>query len=1136
MVSQYIAAWTSNAAHRLARAQKAVADFEDQRDSALAALDALVKRAREVPIECDRGLVRFGAAAMLRDFDEAVLNLVSLDHFTGYVQLGEIEREFGREDRSWSPGSAGQDVAAELDRVARDVQLLSQSVSDFEANPVADPKAGHLPALLASARNAAAPPPIERSETPMFYVPPNRRSDKVKTALWVLGILFLFSLSGAGLFIVAFLGAAVYFAACFAITSQIDGEDAGAHRALVDEAESLKSRLVAVSDRTQVVLSRLLSDMEAKLDETARRAGQASVEILEACRAATPPLPGEQDLVFGPCAVSAVVAAMARPGYEPDLAAFAKAKAQIEQGRLVVDGVPRQPLANSVAHMPLRECDRLDIHVQPDEDASQVAMAVAAAALRASRAGRARFMFVEPGRLAEAYRVFGALNDSAATRLAERLYITHLSEMGSAVDALRTFVGRTKEAMTRRGDSSRRIDDGDDGGLFLQRAVIVLDDTQHGHWPEKDVRRLDEYFTEIEALAQVGAREGSVMLVRLSSPKSLPKPRATDRRVTAHAIAAGLTFEGHVFAFHPPSQSPAELGAECDAWAKKAKGMDSNLRQTALALDWSDSEASDSRYGLEVEIGRHGTDRPARLVLGREGGHHAICIGRTGSGKTNLFHVVISNLVRRYSPDELELYLLDFKEGVEFSVYAELSLPHCRAVAIDADRGFGLSVLTHLKRELNRRASIFKAAGVGITSLERYEVTTGLNMPRIVLLIDEFQVLLQPGERLAGAAPGAAAATLEDLVRRGRSFGLHVILGSQTLAGRELTAATLGQLAVRIVLPCSAPDAAALLGEQPVSNQLRGPGDAVVWLAGQGDVSDAHLAKIFAADLDDLPALAEASRHHASKDGRPAPVPFIFRGSGQTELAEVLPHLRKVKEELRDPGAGIVALGAPTAFGERPAAVLRNVRGRNLLFVHRADETRAEFLYSALESALLLDPDCSAALCDLEGSVSREGELPARLAAAFGPRVHLVAAADLAGKVEELAAGLGERKGGRMLLAIAGAGRSNLSRVPAFATLLKDGAERGVHVIATCDGVRNLEKLVDRNLIPEFGIRALGPASGGESQRMLEASDAETLTADHQYMCWDDTAPGRLTRLQVLTPSLAPAEAEPDLIAEATNV
>ena len=60
---------------------------------------------------------------------------------------------------------------------------------------------------------------------------------------------------------------------------------------------------------------------------------------------------------------------------------------------------------------------------------------------------------------------------------------------------------------------------------------------------------------------------------------------------------------------------------------------------------------------------------------------HALVAGKTGSGKSTLLHALITQLALNYSPDEVELYLVDFKKGVEFKTYATHGLPHARAIA-----------------------------------------------------------------------------------------------------------------------------------------------------------------------------------------------------------------------------------------------------------------------------------------------------------------------------------------------------------------------------------------------------------------------------------------------------------------------
>lgn len=1117
-------AWCDATSKHLARALSLLRTFDERWAEAHAEIRAFVASIKDGGESPDDTVLKLGPAAVTREFESLILTRLSSKNFEQQAALTEIRSGFGPRIAK-APEVSFESGLLSLEAQAKRALALSPSAFTDESTPhQLTSNKGYE--LLAQLKAASLPLPAPRQEGDMLYVPKAKRGQRTKTALWTLGILFvLASVSGWWVLWAAFLGAGGFFVASAVVTSQEDSNQSAERDGIIENLNDLKNAISALALEIQEALSSIEQHIDARLDALAKEASSQAKELVSFLKAASYPEPSSDELVFGTACASPIVTTLANQGHLSSFDEISKFDPKLVKASL--------PFEGSSCRLVVPECDRLTVYLAADADPGQIARSVVASVLGTFDPGRARFMFVEPGRLAEAYRVFGALNESDTTRLADRLFVTHVNELATAVDALRTFVGRAKEAMTRFAEDERRITSGQDArkGFALQRAFVVLDETSQEHWPERDRRRLREYLDEVAALAEVGAAEGSVMLLRLlrGDDAALDSALQSARSRAARATPQYYTFACMERAVITDFRTGSEYAAACDDWVKRAKKVDSSLRQEGRLVDWSDAEASDSRYGLEIEIGRHGVDRPAKLILGREGGHHAISIGRTGSGKTNLFHVIISNLVRRYSPEELELYLLDFKEGVEFAAYADVALPHCRAVAIDADRAFGLSVLMHLRRELNRRANVFKAAGVGIANLERYEEVTGQNMPRIVLLIDEFQVLLQSGERTPGVATGAAASALEDLVRRGRSFGLHVILGSQTLAGRELTAATLGQLAVRIVLPCSAPDAAMLLGEQPVASQLRSPGDAIVWRAGQGEVSDAHLAKIYAANLNDLPHLAEASRAHSLAQGTSRPPPFVFRGSGPTGLPDFFPHLQSAKAEAAA-GSLLIAVGAPTAFGDRPIGALRKSRSRNLLMVHRAEETRNDFLYAALESFLRLQPEQKVALCDLEGGCDfNDVPFADRLHELFPNRVELIVAADLEVKLASIAAAFGNGSTADVaLLAIAGAGRANLSRSSFFSRILKEGPETGLHVIATCDSVRNLERVIDRPMLAEFGMRVLGPATSGDSQRLLESNEAEGLTSEHQYLLVDDFHPGKTTRLQVLTPTFEESSDTPE--------
>ncbi|QLQ08987.1 MAG: DNA translocase FtsK [Anaerolineae bacterium] len=211
------------------------------------------------------------------------------------------------------------------------------------------------------------------------------------------------------------------------------------------------------------------------------------------------------------------------------------------------------------------------------------------------------------------------------------------------------------------------------------------------------------------------------------------------------------------------------------------------------------------------------------LDLGSGTAQHALVAGKTGSGKSTLLHALITSLALSYSPDEVQLYLIDFKKGIEFKPYAASALPHARVIAIESEREFGLSVLQGLDAELKRRGDLFRKAGVD--SLADYRAKNGLVTPRILLLVDEFQEFFTIDDSIASQA----SQILDRLVRQGRAFGIHVLLGSQTLAGAySLARSTIDQMAVRIALQCSEADSRLILADDnPVARLLSRPGEAI---------------------------------------------------------------------------------------------------------------------------------------------------------------------------------------------------------------------------------------------------------------------------------------------------------------------
>ncbi|GAA2783621.1 FtsK/SpoIIIE domain-containing protein [Saccharopolyspora taberi] len=211
-----------------------------------------------------------------------------------------------------------------------------------------------------------------------------------------------------------------------------------------------------------------------------------------------------------------------------------------------------------------------------------------------------------------------------------------------------------------------------------------------------------------------------------------------------------------------------------------------------------------SMSGLQAPVG-FAEGEPVWVTLG-DASPHTLIGGPSGSGKTNFLYGMLAGMASRYSPDELELYLLDFKEGVSFAQFTPGRrdpswLPHAQLVGVNvnADREFGLALLRFLSAEMRRRADAAKEHEV--TKLEelRAEDPDG-RWPRIVAVIDEFQYLFAERDTVSAQA----TTLLEDVARRGRSQGIHLVLASQDVSGIEAfwgKPAIFEQFILRIALP-----------------------------------------------------------------------------------------------------------------------------------------------------------------------------------------------------------------------------------------------------------------------------------------------------------------------------------------------
>ena len=276
-------------------------------------------------------------------------------------------------------------------------------------------------------------------------------------------------------------------------------------------------------------------------------------------------------------------------------------------------------------------------------------------------------------------------------------------------------------------------------------------------------------------------------------------------------------------------------------------------------------------------------------------------------------------------------------------------MPHARVVAIESEREFGLSVLQRLDGVLKERGDQFRDAGVndlaGYRAAKPKEKT-----PRILLIVDEFQEFFVEDDKLAQEA----SLLLDRLVRQGRAFGLHVLLGSQTLGGAySLARSTIDQMAVRIALQCSDTDAQLILSKDNTAARLLSrPGEAIY--NDQNGLIEGN-------DPFQVVWLSEEKREQSFKDlhkraGEKWPPPLVFAGNTHADLANN--HL--LARQLAAPAipkAPAAWLGEPVAIKDPTAAVFRPLGGANLLVIGQNEEAaRGLFAAACLSLAAQLPP------------------------------------------------------------------------------------------------------------------------------------------------------------------------------------
>lgn len=537
--------------------------------------------------------------------------------------------------------------------------------------------------------------------------------------------------------------------------------------------------------------------------------------------------------------------------------------------------------------------------------------------------------------------------------------------------------------------------------------------------------------------------------------------------------------------------------------------------------NWWKSESHDN---FEVPIGKFGADTQCIkfLTAGTESRSNAILIGKPGSGKSNLLHVIIANAISKYSPEQLEIYLIDFKGGVEFVSYADNYIPHIRAIAIDSEREFGLSVLEKVENEMLYRQKEFNSHS--IQNLIQYQSKfPNKPLPRVLLIVDEFQKFYSEDDGIRRAVD----TKLDNIVKQGRAFGINTLLASQTLSGNSINTATRELYEIRIALMCAEADGEIIFEEKnKAAKDLVKAGEGIYNdKMGKNGFNKKFQALYVEDNRSDLNSLIASIEKHNKALGNKSTnkSQIIFRSSEKallekSSLIKFTPNQNPQLQSLQ------LWLGQPIAIEDDVKATLKKQGGGNLLIVGNDEEIATRIIFSSITSLLKQPISKDSLFCffnffDTDTKQYLElNNLFKMLRNKF--KVEIVEDKNIKSTLESIKKELDNRQATagsnfpNIFISIVSLQRGRIFRKVGFdfteetkilMSIIKDGPNKGIHSIIQIDSMDSFGgKIFEDRLLPDFSQRVATQMNSDNSRKLLGNEKAMKLGNNRAYYFWDN--------------------------------
>ncbi|MEM6469550.1 MAG: FtsK/SpoIIIE domain-containing protein, partial [Planctomycetota bacterium] len=322
--------------------------------------------------------------------------------------------------------------------------------------------------------------------------------------------------------------------------------------------------------------------------------------------------------------------------------------------------------------------------------------------------GRTRLTLIDPVGRGQNFTPFLALADHDPALIGHRVWTTE-TQIESRLGELAQHAEDVLQASLR--DQFERVEDynqiaGSMAEPYQAIAAVGFPEglTRSGH-------------KHLRALIESGIRCGLFVFLVCDEDQAWPNdlPRPQDQRMLEIVCdAGGRWYVDHPgleqLDFTPATNLPAEMRSDMVDKIGTAATQAARVEIPLPTILPEVGGQGSTDEGIDITIGSQGGKRTLALQLGEGVRQHVLIAGKTGSGKSTLLHSIITSGAHQYTPNELQFFLLDFKKGVEFKSYADVSLPHARVIGIESEREFGRSVLQRLDEELQTRGERFRSA------------------------------------------------------------------------------------------------------------------------------------------------------------------------------------------------------------------------------------------------------------------------------------------------------------------------------------------------------------------------------------------------------------------------------------------